>query len=258
MVSDGTEGVRRLPDEAFASHARRPDPSRDEHVAFPEPSLPLSAWAPVPVEPYEFRARYRPGITLYRRGHPWRFIPFDPKPHRGPRGPRGSRGRRGRAKRWIAALVLGAFLYSCASQAAVHVTGDSIELEAGAPGLVGSPVEIREVVPNDLAPIQPMDQQLHELSSRPSSVRIEVVATDDTNASVNVATGSGDGNVINIPLPYAADVRFDGELTRLWVTVSPNVEHATVQCRVYADGALVAIDTEVGLVECVADAVRRG
>jgi hypothetical protein len=255
MVSGGTDGVRRLPDEAFASHTRRPNPSRDEHVAFPEPSLPLSAWAPVPLEPYEFRARYRPGITLYRRGRPWRFIPFDPKPRRGPRG---RRGRRGRAKRWIAALVLGAFLYSCASQAAVHVTGDSIEVQAGALESVGSPVEIRAVVPNDLAPIQPMDQQLHELSSRPSSLRIEVVATDDTNASVNVATGSGDGNVIDISLPYAADVRFDSELTRLWVTVSPNVEHATVQCRVYADGALVAIDTEVGLVECVAEPVPNG
>ncbi len=38
MVTDGPAQGRRLPDGAFASHASRPNPSADEHVAFPDES----------------------------------------------------------------------------------------------------------------------------------------------------------------------------------------------------------------------------
>lgn len=246
MVSNGADGVRRLPDESFASHSRRPNPSRDEHVAFPDDGhgfgtsaptppagLPPSAWAPAPGETPQ------PWPTLYHRRGLWRLVPEYP----------GTRRRR--ARPWVAVLVLGGMLYSGAIQQSAMDSSGGYGLEISSVGANGPTIRDVVDVPFDRAAvILPTDQTTSPLPASPGTIRVEVVS-DDPEGSITIATAT-DTVEINAPYPYAAELALLEAPDRLSVSTRSGSGEGAIQCRVYADGFLVAIGTGAGSATCVA------
>ena len=257
--SDGSGGSRRLPDEAFAPHARRPDPSRDDHVAFPDEGLPAgtarpspshrlppSAWAPAHGEAaHGQRDPFAPGVTLHR-GRPWPFTLLHPS----------SRPLRSRRRRsLVAVLLLGGVLYAGVLDEVMgggddRTGGYGFEIHssgADGPAIIHDVVEVpfeREAV------ILPGDQTTSPLPASPRDVRVEVVG-DEPEASVTITSGT-DTLLAGALLPYAVEFALLQVPDRLSVSVRSGSGDKHIQCRVYADGFLVAIGTGTGSADCVA------
>jgi hypothetical protein len=107
----------------------------------------------------------------------------------------------------------------------------------------------------EIAGFQSIDQPTYEFPPGPSVVRIEVVS-DDPAADIVVTSDIGDAEVPGEALPFAAELNLGERAEQLAVTALARYGDGTIQCRVYADGQLVAINTGDGLVECVAEPAR--
>lgn len=260
-MSEVPGGGRRLPDDAFASHARRPNPSHDEHVAFPDASdqgpatgsLPSSAWArpPQPTHPKlpPELSHVPPEVTA---------LLVSAAAHQ--RARRRSRGRLSPVGIGLAAVAGLALIMGSNSPVEsfppdqVAGQGDWHHEGVGGEGTVGGLDLV--AVPEVADPtIQPVDQPRYEIPLGPSTVRIEVV-TDDPAANIIVTSDSADAWVGEVDVPFGAELVLEERPDQLAVTARNRYGQTSIQCRVYAEGLLVSIATGVGLVECVAEPAR--
>lgn len=260
-MSEVPGGSRRLPDDTFASHARRPNPSVDEHVAFPEDtaphpsltgSLPESAWAP--------RSQPRSGELPPELAHiPPEVTALITSIAARQRPRRGGRGRLSPAGLGLAAVVALALIM--APNTSVQPDSFDTRVEQGwsqdGTWYEGTSGGLELVAVHEVADatIQPVDQPRYEIPLGPSTVRIEVVS-DDPAANVVVTSDLGDAQLGETRVPFGAEVTLDERPDQLAVTARSRYPQSLVQCRVYADDLLVSIATGAGLVECGAGAAR--
>jgi hypothetical protein len=262
MVTNGPEEVGRLPDEAFASHARHPNPSVDEHVAFPDvpaaqpaapSSLPPTAWAPSsrPRPPQREQlppelAQIPPEVTAILGSIAARQRPR-------------SRGRLSPAGLGLAAVAALALIMGSNNSVQPDDAGGGFEQGWSQDGVWSQGTDgglALEALPSVVdATIQPVDQPRYEIPLGPSTVRIEVVS-DDPAADVVVTSDSGDAPLGEVMLPFGAELRLQERPDQLAVTAKSRYGQAEIQCRVYADDLLVSIASGYGLVECAAQPTR--
>lgn len=258
-MAEAPNSGNRLPDEAFVSHARRPNPSVDEHVAFPDEAtrpgaradaLPQSAWAgssrrpkePVAPElahiPPEV-ATLIPGIAARQRQR------------------RVSRSRFNPAGLGLAVIVALALLLG--TNASVQLGPSGPVVERGWDERSGWSESWDELdlvaTPAVVDTILPVDQPRYEIPLGPSRLRIEIVS-DDPSADVVVTSDSGEAQLDDVALPYGADLTVDERPDQFAVTAWNRYGDRSIQCRVYADDQLVSIATGDGLVECRAEPSR--
>lgn len=256
MVTNRPEEVRRLPDDAFASHAKHPNPAIDQHVAFPDDPaagttaphpLPQTAWAPRSAPPSGSRAPQQlppelaqipPEVTAVLA----RMAARMPPRHR-------RRGRLSPAGLGLAAVVALALIMS--ENSSVHPDDAGTVVEQGQ----STAIELRLVPEGEVGGMQPVEQPRYEIPLGPSRIRIEVVS-DDPAADVVVTSSRGDAQLGEVALPFAAEFDLTERPDQLAVTARNRYGTNSIQCRVYADDALVSIATGVGLVECAAQPAR--
>ncbi len=208
-MAEAPNSGSRLPDEAFVSHARRPNPSVDEHVAFPDEAtrpgaradaLPQSAWAgssrrpkePVPPElahiPPEV-ATLIPGIAARQRQR------------------RVSRSRFNPAGLGLAVIVALALLLG--TNASVQLGPSGPVVERGWDERSGWSESWDELdlvaTPAVVDTILPVDQPRYEIPLGPSRLRIEIVS-DDPSADVVVTSDSGEAQLDDVAEPVRRPV----------------------------------------------------
>lgn len=83
-----------------------------------------------------------------------------------------------------------------------------------------------------------------------TSFRVEV-AGDDDYATMVVLAKADDSLVPGTPLPFAVDVLMEEPGALLSVVARGASGAAELQCRVYADGVLVAVRSGTGSAECL-------
>ncbi|MEO6998268.1 MAG: hypothetical protein ABI112_09315 [Terracoccus sp.] len=244
----------------------RPDPLRDQHVAFPGapaprptgPPLPDSAWAPA--------ARTSlPG--------PPPSGPSRPSPAPEPAPPGWAPGRRGptppRRRRVLGAIVV---VWICFGVFGNHdyqssgSSGTGTEMGSGGYG-PDAPAD-----GHDPSALLPVGTDVGTVPSGVRQFRIEVASTGD-RMIVNQATQRGSGKAgalsswsgdIEAGAGYAAPVGTVGEQSSKGpdtpkvsgiVTATAADSTSTLQCRVYANDVLVLISTGPGTVTCRVPAV---
>lgn len=259
MVSNGTGGVGRLPDEAFASHARRPDPSRDEHVAFPgedppegtagpirSAGLPPSAWAPrramppqaaLPPEVTALPPEVRELLTaIAARQRVTRVR---------------SRGRLNPVALGLAIVVALALIINSNGSGGAETSG-GYGFEISSSSANGPTIHDVVNVPFEHAAVMlPTDQPVSRMSPGPGAIRVELVS-DGSAASATITSAADTVKIDKAPMPLAAELALTEIPERLVVSVRSDSGDGAIQCRVYAEGVLVAIGTGTGSVDCVA------
>jgi hypothetical protein len=83
------------------------------------------------------------------------------------------------------------------------------------------------------------------------SLRVEIVGDPDTNIEVDTSVSGVPARTESVVIPFAENVYLDELPTSLEVTVRDSTSGSgTLQCRVYADDVLVALDTGTSDVTC--------
>ncbi len=229
-VSDGTQRIgvgsdwvkHSLRGGRMTTRPAAPDPQNDRHVAFPgDPpagGLPPTAWAPDP----------------------------------GTRVP-GPRPRRSSAGWWVVA----AFFALPVVGSAMHSDGMTSDRFAQMPmnqDRGAAYVDLTEIHGAKVSGVSPTDLPTHAVPPGTKQFRLEVVG-GDPRATITVdSQGPGHGAGTQAPdvtLPYSGLVTFDEPPETLMVGVAGADGQYTVQCRLYADDELVAIQSGDGGTECV-------
>ena len=199
-----------------------PDPQQDRHVAFPGDApargLPPTAWAPDP------RTRLS-GPRQRRRNGGW----------------------------W----VLAAFFALPMLGSAMHSNGMTSDRFAQLPmdqARGAAYVDLTELHGAQVSGVSPTDLPTHAVPPGTKQFRLEVVG-GEPRATITV-DGHGPGNgagtqAPDVTLPYSGLVTFDEPPEMLMVVVAGADSQGTVQCRLYADDELVAIQSGHGGTECV-------
>ena len=240
--------------------AERPDPLRDQHVAFPDgPSLPSSAWAPT--------ARNTP------LGAPPAGLPPTGEPTLPPAG--WAPGRRGptppRRRRVLGTIVVVWICFGVFGNHDDHSSGSSggTGIEMGSGGY-GSDVPADGHDPSTLLPVNTavsamppgVQRFLVEVASR--STQVTVTRSAQSGSFEQPTPGSWTGDVVPTA-GYAAPVGPAGQQSSQGpvgptvsgiVTATAADNASTVQCRVYADDVLVLMSTGPGTVTCRVPAVE--
>jgi hypothetical protein len=201
-----------------------PDPQRDRHVAFPEdghpPTLPESAWAPLP--PPQQVPRPQPAPPRTSRTVGW----------------------------WaVGAVLLFGFAMSGNEASEPHGPfGDE-----GSYGAPVPPVEITSLPAEGLAPVQPTDLPKFVVPPGTTTFRVEVVGADP-RASLTIVGSNQQVPTDEVELPFAAALTLPPTTNLQWITVHGAFGQREIQCRVYVGEDLVAIDTGQGVAECAVPA----
>ena len=119
-------------------------------------------------------------------------------------------------------------------------------------------VDLTEIHGAQVAAVSPTDLPTHAVPPGTKQFRLEVVG-DDPRAAITVdgqgrgeAPGQGPGlQEPDVALPYSGLVTFDEPPEMLMVGVAGADSQHTVQCRLYVDDELVAIQTGDGAAACV-------
>lgn len=243
-----------------------PDPLRDEHVAFPDapaphptgPSLPDSAWAPT--------ARTSP-VGAPPSGPPPTAEPASPSPSWAPGRRAPTANRRRRVLRvlvvmWIGFAVFGSHDY----HSSYAGSSTSIEMGGGMGGGLGAADghDPSVVLPVN-TDVEPLPAKVQQFRVEVASPKGEVTVAQSTRlaSSTHVAAGSWTGDVTpsaGYPAPegpanqQSSEGPVSPEVSGI-VTATAADATSTVQCRVYADDALVLIATGPGTVTCRVPAV---
>lgn len=259
MVSNGTDGVRRLPDEAFASHARRPDPSRDEHVAFPDGDLSDGATAPIPSAGLPPSAWAPRGATPRHDAKPPELTALPPEvrelitaiaARQRVRSVR-SRGRLSPVGLGLAIVVALALVLTSNGSDGMEASG-GYGFEISSSSANGPSIHDVVNVPFEhAAVILPTDQPTSRMSPGQGPIRVELVS-EGSAASATIASATDTVRIDKAPMPLAAELVMTETPERLVVSVRSDSGDGAIQCRVYAHDVLVAIGTGTGSAECVA------
>jgi len=199
-----------------------PDPQQDRHVAFPGDApargLPPTAWAQDP------RTRLSGPRQRRRNGGWWVLAAF------------------------FALPMLGSAMHSN-GMTSHGFGGMGMEQVQG-----GGSIDLTELHGTQVADVSPTDLPTHAVPPGTTQFRLEVVG-GDPRATITVdGQGPGHGAGLHprdVTLPYSGLVTFDVPPEMLMVGVAGSDGQGTVQCRLYADDELVAIQTGQGTAECV-------
>jgi hypothetical protein len=138
------------------------------------------------------------------------------------------------------------------------------------PGSVGDPAPFSSWTelgdPAPLGGVDPLPAGQRVVGSVPAGaqqLRVEVVGAGPVVASVVVTVGGVD--VLGAPvaaLPWVAEAPVDagtglGHATTVEVTVDQTSGSGTLECRIYAAGTLVSVETQDGPVTCTATVPAR-
>lgn len=251
-----------------------PDPQHDRHVAFPDDdgigrdgsaagaaagagtSLPPEAWAPRPAEP-------APSVSSWQPNVPPGSVLTTP-PNRayasGSRSGNGSRGAKVLAALVLVPVMLGFF--SGGFHDDVGYTGDGgtgVEMPMGGDMPMGGagpdPVFVRSEPVVDAASIDATllegQPTVLDVPADSTVLRVEVVGAEGYYIDVeSFAAGQSLGSSSS-QAPYAEELFLDVRPATLTVTARTSTpDPRTLQCRIYADDILVAVDTGTSDVTC--------
>jgi len=214
-----------------------PDPQHDQHVAFPDDQrghhrgggLPPTAWAP------------DPGTRL----------PAPPPSH--PRPPR----RRVGAAWWVvgaffALPMMGSVMWSNGVTSDSMMGGMPMEQHQPAQPWEGALdaqiLGVRTLEGQSVEGILP-DGPTDAIPSGTTTLRLEVAGVGP-RGSLQVIGRTGDTSVDERALPFAVEVDTTGMEALEWVVAHSADPNRKIQCRIYAEGNLVAIATGNGMAEC--------
>jgi hypothetical protein len=201
-----------------------PDPQHDLHVAFPEdgprPTLPETAWAPLP--PPQQASRPPPAAPRTSRTLGW----------------------------WAVGAVL-FFGFAMSGNQAMQPYGHFID--EGTHGDPFQPVEITSLPAEGLAPVQPTDLPKFAVPPGTTTFRVEVVGADP-RASLIIVGSNHELPTDEMELPFAAELTMPPDTDLQWITVRGAFGQREIQCRVYVGEDLVAIGTGQGVAECTVPA----
>ena len=243
-----------------------PDPQHDRHVAFPDDdgigrdgsaagaaagagtSLPPEAWAPRPVEPAASVSSWQPNV---RTGSILTTPPTRPNAS-GSRSGNGSRGAK-----MLVALVVVPVLFGFFSNGSNHGSGGeagtSIEMPMGDAG--PGPVFVRSEPVGDASSIDSTllegQPTVHDVPADSTVLRVEVVGAEGSYIDVESFAAGQPVTSSTSQAPYAEELFLDERPATLTVTARTSTsDPGTLQCRVYADDILVAVDTGTSDVTC--------
>lgn len=245
-----------------------PDPQHDRHVAFPDDddigrdgsaagaaagagtSLPPEAWAPRPAEP-------APSVSSWQPNVPPGSVLTTP-PNRayasGSRSGNGSRGAKVLAALVLVPVMLGFF--SGGFHDDVGYTGGGgtgVEMPMGGAG--PDPVFVRSEPVVDAASIDATllegQPTVLDVPADSTVLRVEVVGAQGSYIDVeSFAAGQSVGSSTS-QAPYAEELFLDERPATLTVTARTSTpDPGPLQCRIYADDILVAVDTGTSDVTC--------
>lgn len=257
-----------------------PDPQRDRHVAFPddpsgpEPSgrsggrstaapssLPPEAWAPRTADPAPTTpSTWQPPVA------PVLLTP----PTRAPQPP----AKRWRPPGWLAFVLVPALLIGISNgqtdssldgECSYAVTGssdlgcvesvgpdgDSMDGPMGVPGVWAED----STATTTFGPFLGEGDAVSPVPASATALRVEVVTkpaspTTPFDARVDTTVNGSPIDAWDQGLPHATTVHLQSRPPELTVSVSVTTGRGTIQCRVYADEVLVAVDTSTSEATC--------
>lgn len=251
-----------------------PDPQHDRHVAFPDdgaagesraaatPSagatLPPEAWAPRPVEPSSASSASSASSTSTWQPdvQPGSILRTPPsRPHEpGSRKASGSLGGKLLTALVVVPVMFG-FLSTGSHDDYDHTDGSGTGVESPMGDAGPDPVHIRVVdifdtstIDGTLLEAQPT---VHDVPQETSGLRVEVVGEKGAYIDFDIFA---DGQLVSgssRQAPYVEKLFLDERPASLNVTARNSApDSGTLQCRIYADDILVAVDTGPSDVTC--------